>query len=82
MREVRSGENIPLGNEEEISNFKIWGMKKYLEKCSREFFSPKSGLVVSFLLGVTGTHDTAPSTWELRLLITAAAYFLLKNAFN
>lgn len=59
---VRSGENIPFGNVEEIRYFKIWEMKKYLEKCSRELFAPKSGPVVSFLLGTTGICDTSPST--------------------
>lgn len=59
---VKSGQNIPFGNKEEIRNFNIWDMKKCLQKCSRELFSPKSGVVVSFLLGTTGVCNTLPCT--------------------
>lgn len=49
-----------------ISKFGKW---KNTWKNVVELFAPKSGPVVSFLLGTTGICDTSPSTYEIKLLV-------------
>lgn len=61
--------------------FQNLGNENILGKYSGEFFAARSGLVVSFLLGIIDTHCTYVSILEIRLYITITFLFFIRYCF-